>query len=114
MVFSTFVAPSTVLKGTAYLSDFASLMDDILTSAVNGSTGLGLELLLRDKLSEFEYADGIVFLADSVQAVQYNRSLPVVEASWYGMQFAPSKCKVILPYRQELVSASLAYQVQLT
>lgn len=48
------------------------VMNDILSSTINRSTDISIELLPGNKLSDFEYANYVPILNDSVQAVQHS------------------------------------------
>lgn len=70
---------------------------------MNRSTDLGVESLSGDKFSDLEYADEMVILDDSVQAVQTLLSRLEVEVFQHGTQFAPNKRMVLIQDCQELI-----------
>lgn len=69
------------------------------------STYLGVELLLRDKLNDVEYANNISILGGRIRAVQYIVSSIEVKASQYGMQFALNMCRALIQQVQRSVPA---------
>lgn len=71
-------------------------MDEFLSADMNVSADLGVELLLSDKLSNFEYADDINILGDSVKAVQNILFHLKIDVSEHGMLFLLINCKVFV------------------
>jgi len=57
---------------------------------------MGVELLPGNRVGDLEYADDIALLGDNSQVMQSALDRLAIEASRYGMCFAPEKCKVLL------------------
>lgn len=78
--------PSGVRQGRSILSHlFKYVMDDILSSTMNGSADLSAELLPGDRLGDLVCTDDTAIYGDSVQAVQHILSRLEVEAFYYDM-----------------------------
>jgi hypothetical protein len=102
----SFEVSSGVRQGcpiSPFLFNFA--IDDILKSALEGLDGCGVDLLPGDRLCDLDYADDIALLGDDTQAAQTALDRLAVEASHFGMYFAPSKCKVLVQDWQGSVPA---------
>ena len=102
----SFVVSSGVRQGcpiSPFLFNFA--IDDVLTSALGNLNNCGVELLPGDKLSDLDYADDIALLGDNPQVVQTALNRLAIEASRFGMFFAPTKSKVLLQDWQDPVPA---------
>jgi hypothetical protein len=102
----SFEVSSGVRQGcpiSPFLFNYA--MDDVLKSALGGLDNCGVELLPGDRLSDLDYADDIALLGDNPRVVQSALNRLAVEASRFGMYFAPSKSKVLLQDWQDPVPA---------
>ncbi|CAH8560679.1 unnamed protein product [Dicrocoelium dendriticum] len=94
---SQFAVNSGVRQGcpmSPFLFNFA--IEDVLSNALEGFQHFGLELLPGERATDLDYADDIALLGDDPQGMQLILDRLAVEASKYGMSFAPSKCKVLL------------------
>ena len=93
----SFKVTSGVRQGcpiSPFLFNFA--VEDILENALNDIHDCGLELLPGNRVKHLDYADDIALLGDDPIALQRVLDKLVIEASKYGLVFAPSKCKVLL------------------
>ncbi|VDP86071.1 unnamed protein product [Schistosoma mattheei] len=67
-----------------------------METAVMDVCDSGVNLLPGERLFDLEYADDIVLLCDNAQGMQSTLNQLAISVRYYGMCFAPSKCKVIL------------------
>ncbi|CAH8529183.1 unnamed protein product [Dicrocoelium dendriticum] len=94
---SHFAVNSGVRQGypmSPFLFNFA--IEDVLSNALEGFQHFGLELLPGERATDLDYADDITLFGDDPRDMQLILDRLAVEASKYGMSFAPSKCKVLL------------------
>ncbi|TNN05293.1 polyprotein, partial [Schistosoma japonicum] len=56
----------------------------------------GVDLFPGDKLTDLEYADGIVLLSEDADKMQNFLTTLNLNVSMFGMRFSPSKCKMLL------------------
>ncbi|CAH8551456.1 unnamed protein product [Dicrocoelium dendriticum] len=74
---------------SSFLFNFA--IEDVLSSALKDFQHVGLELLPGECASDLDYADDIALVGDDPQSTQLILDRLAVEASKYGMSFAPVK-----------------------
>ena len=93
----SFTTTSGVRQGcpiSPFLFNF--IIDAIMDCTLSGLQNVGIEVSPGGRLVDLDYADDIVMLFDNFEGAQatMNRLVEVVPS--FGMQFAPSKCKVLL------------------
>ena len=75
---------------------FNFVIDAIMDCTLPRLQNAGIEISSGERLVDLDYADDIVMLFDNFEAAQsaINKLVEVIPS--FGMQFAPSKCKVLL------------------
>ena len=75
---------------------FNFVIDAVLQNTLDEYYHGGVELLPGSRITDLEYADDIALLCEDTEAAQRVLDNLSVSVSYFGMTFAPQKCKVLL------------------
>lgn len=79
---------------TSFLLNFG--IADVPQNVFSSFLDSRIELFLRNRFPDLEYADDVVLLSNDAQVVQYSVNCLGIEVSRYGRCFAPLKGKTLL------------------
>ena len=94
---NSFTTKSGVRQGcplSPFLFNF--VIDEIMEHCLSNVTSTGVEMLPGEKIVDLEYADDKVLLFDNFEEAQLVLNRISESANFFGMRFAPSKCKMLI------------------